>query len=53
MNVTANQTKYGKIMAVNFTIDQRNRFCKIIMINKYIKRIMKQKLLFLKDSLEP
>ena len=30
MNLIANQTKYGEIKAVNFTIDQWNDFCRIL-----------------------
>ena len=30
MNLIANQTKYGEIKAVNFTINQWNDFCRIL-----------------------
>ena len=51
-NLIANQIKYGLIKAANFTIDQWNHDQKK-MTQKYIKHIMKENLLLLKDSLEP
>ena len=52
MNQAANQMKYGQKKAVNFTIDQQNYACKI-MIQKCNQHIMKKNLLLLKDLLEP
>ena len=52
MNQIANQVKYGQMKAVNFTIDQCNHFCRV-MIQKCIQHIMKENLLLLKDPLEP
>ena len=42
MNQTANQIKYEWIKAVDFTKDQRNHFCRIV-IQKCIKHIKKGK----------
>ena len=52
MLVDVNQTKYGQIKAVSFTIDQGNTGCKR-MIQKWNQKIMKESLLLLKDLLEP
>ena len=38
MNQTANQMKYGLIKAVNFTIYQLNRFCRIIIYSTHNER---------------
>ena len=47
----ANQTKYGQIKTVKFTIDQLNFGYRII-IQRCIQHIMKENLLLLKDLLE-
>ena len=52
MNETANQTKYGWIKEVNFTVDQQNHGFRI-MIQKCIQHIVKEILLLLKDLLKP
>ena len=46
MSLIANQTKYGQIKKVNFTIDQSNHGHKIV------QHIMKEDLLLLKDLLK-
>ena len=51
MSLDVNQTKYGRIKAANFTIDQQNQGCNI-MIYKCIQHIMKETLLLMKDLLE-
>ena len=51
MNLMANQTKYGKVNAANFIIDQWNHGYKIIMW-KCIHYITKENLLSLKGLLE-
>ena len=50
INVIANQTKYGKIKTANFTIDQWNHGCRV-MIWKFIQHAMIGNLLFLEDVL--
>ena len=51
MILIVNQTKYGQIMAVNFTIVEWNHDYEII-IQKCIQQTMNKNLLRLKDSLE-
>ena len=46
-----NETKYEQIEGLNFTINQWNRGCKI-MIKKCIQHVMKGNLLLLRDLLE-
>ena len=52
MGLMANQTKYGCMNAVNFTIDQLHHGLQI-MIKKCVPHIMKESLLLLKDLLKP
>ena len=52
MSLIENQIKCGQTKAVNFTTDQLNNFCRI-MIQMYIQPTMKKYLLLLKDSLKP
>ena len=52
MSQITKQIKYGQIKAMNFIIEQRNQFWKI-MIQKCIQHIIKENMLLLKDSLEP